>query len=133
MKKIESMGSGRLRVAHGRHGAEDAVDLGVDGGGDARVAVTQDADGDPVGEVEIGIAVRVEEAVALAVGPRALEVAAQDRGQVVGRERGEVEPRGGWGGRVGRGGARRRVHGATLGFVAGRAGLRRAVADQGRV
>ena len=58
-----------------------------------------DADGDPVGEVEVRPAVRVVQAVALAVAPRPLEVAAEDRRQVRGGERGEVEPGGGGRGR----------------------------------
>ena len=79
----------RLAVADGAGRADQPVGLGVDRGGDPRVGVAEGRDGDPVREVEIGAAGRVEEAMALAVVPAPLEVAAQDRREVL-RLRGEV-------------------------------------------
>ena len=70
--------------------ADQPIDLGVDGGSDPRVGVAEGRDGDPVGEVEVGPAVRVEQAVALAVAPRPLEIAPEDGGQRVVGERGVV-------------------------------------------
>ena len=70
--------------------ADQPVDLGVDRGSDPRVGVAEGGDRDPVGEVEVGPAVRVEQAVALAVAPRPLEIAPEDGGQLVLGERGVV-------------------------------------------
>ena len=89
-----SIGSGRVaasivRQARDRLGVADRagrpdqpVDLGVDRGGDRRVVVAEGGDGDPVGEVEVRLAGRVVQAMALAVAPAPLEVAAEDRRDV---------------------------------------------------
>ena len=58
---------------------EQTVDLGVDGRADPRVRVAQDGHGEAVGEVEVAAAVGVVQAMALAAGPGALEVAAERR------------------------------------------------------
>ena len=116
------MTDGRLGVAHRRARRDQLIDLGVDRGRHRGVVVPQDADRDPVRKVQVGLAVRVVQAMALAPCPRTLEVAAEDRGQVVGGEGGEVEA----------GGSRRGhgVHGWVLGYVAGRAAsFGRAAAD----
>src|SRR5450759_3854651 len=103
----------------------------MDRGRDRRVAVTEDADGNPVREVQVGLTVRIVEVVALAARPRSLEVATEDRRQVGCGQGGQVEPRGA-GKSCGRGG--HGVHGWVLGYVAGRAAsLGRAAADLGRV
>ena len=63
---------------------DQPVDLGVDRGRDPRMRVAERRDRDPVGEVEVGLAVGVVEPVALAVAPAALEIATEDGGQVRG-------------------------------------------------
>ena len=63
-------------------GPDQPVDLGVDRRRHARMAVAQRRDRDPVREVEVGLAVGVVQPVALAVAPRALEVAPEDGRQV---------------------------------------------------
>ena len=75
----------RFGVADHRDRSDQSVDLGVDRGRHAWMGVTQRGHRDPVGEVEIGLAVRVVQVVSAAVAPFALEVAAEDRGQVAGR------------------------------------------------
>src|SRR5665811_381017 len=103
----------------------------MDRGRDRRVAMTEDADGNPVREVQVGLAVRVVQPVTLAARPRSLEVATEDRRQVGCGQGGQVEPRGG-GKSCGRGG--HGIHGWVLGYVAGRAAsFGRAAADLGRV
>ena len=47
---------------------DEPVDLGVDRGGHPRMGVAQGGHGDPVGEVEVGPPVGVEQAVALRRG-----------------------------------------------------------------
>src|SRR5450759_491769 len=84
----------------------------MDRGRDRRVAVTEDADGNPVREVQVGLAVRVVEVVALAARPRSLEVATEDRRQVGCGQGGQVEP-GGGGNSCGRGG--HGIHGGSSG------------------
>ena len=54
---------------------------------DGRVVMAEGRDRDPVGEVEVGLAGRVEQAMALAVAPAPLEVATEDRRQRGGRVR----------------------------------------------
>ena len=76
-------------------GPDEPVDLGVDRRGHARVGVPQRGDGDAVGEVEVGAAARVVQAVADPVGPAAVHVAAQDGRHVGPGEGGEVEGVGG--------------------------------------
>ena len=80
-KKTVSSGSGsvarhhlgqprdRLVVAHALHQVEQPVGLGVDRGSDRRVAVAEHGHRDAGGEVEVGLAVRVVQAMALAVAP----------------------------------------------------------------
>ena len=72
----------RLVVAHALHQVEQSVGLGVDGGSDGGVPMAEHGDRDAGGEIEVGLAVRVVEAMALAVVPVALEVAGEDRRQV---------------------------------------------------
>ena len=54
------------------------------GGRDPRVGMAERRDGDAVREVEVGPAIGVVQAMALAVAPLALEIAAEDRCQVRG-------------------------------------------------
>ena len=75
-------GHDRLAVADRAGRADQPVDLGVDRGGHPRVVVAERRDGDPVREVEVGPAVGVVQAVALAVVPAPLEVAAEDGREV---------------------------------------------------
>ena len=56
---------------------DEAVDLGVDRRVDPRMGMAEGRDRDAVGEVEVGVPVGVEQAMALAVAPLALEVAAR--------------------------------------------------------
>ncbi len=75
----------RLGEADRARRRDEAVDLRVDGGGDGGMMVPERRDGDAVGEVEIRPAFDVEQAMPLAMAPGALEIAAQDRRQVVWR------------------------------------------------
>ena len=59
----------RLQVAEAAADVDQPVELGVGGGGDARMPVAQHRGRDAAGEVEVGLAVRVVEAVALPVIP----------------------------------------------------------------
>jgi hypothetical protein len=61
---------------------EEQLGLLMDGGGDRRMAMAEDGDGEPAGEVQVLIAIGVPEAVALAPDPGALEVAGEHRRQV---------------------------------------------------
>ena len=102
---IVSIGSGRVVGEHpgerddglgvaDRPGRPDQpVDLGVDRRGHPRMGVTEGRDRDPVRKVEVGAAGRVEQAMADAVTPAALEVATEDRRQVR-RLGGEIGDRG---------------------------------------
>ncbi len=56
----------------------------MDGGGHPRVSMAESRDRDPVREVEVGAAGRVEQAMTDAMAPTALEVASQDRREVSG-------------------------------------------------
>src|SRR5204863_109962 len=63
-----------------RH-VDEAIDLFVDCRIDLGVAVTQARDGNPAREVEVDVALVVEQPVALAAYPRPREIATQDRRQ----------------------------------------------------
>ena len=74
----------RFGEAHRADRPDEPVDLGVDRGRHPRMRVAERGHGDPVGEVEVRLAVRVVQAVAVAVAPVAGEVAAEDGRQVRG-------------------------------------------------
>ena len=74
----------RLGEADRRDRSDEPVDLRVDRRGHPGMGVAQGGDGDAVGEIEVGLAVGVDEAMALPVAPFTLEIAAQDGRQIRG-------------------------------------------------
>ena len=91
-RRRELMGEAdhRLREADGAGGDDELVHLLVDRRRHCRVVVAQPRDRDPVREIQVGLAFGVEQPMALAMGPRALEVAAKDRREIGPRHRGEI-------------------------------------------
>ena len=81
-REVDGEARDRFREPDRVDRSDQPVDLLVDRRRDARMDVTERRDGDPVREVEVRLAVRVVQPVADAVAPRALEIAAQDRGEV---------------------------------------------------
>ena len=78
----------RLAEPDGRDRTDESVDLGVDRSGHLRVGMAECRHGDPVREVEVGLAGRVVQAVADAMAPGPLEVPAQHGREAFGRRRG---------------------------------------------
>src|SRR6185369_9554819 len=81
-RELDGEARDRLREAERRDRTHELVDLRMDGGGHARMCVAERGDRDPVGEVEVGTAVAVEQPMADAVAPRPLEIAPEDGCQV---------------------------------------------------
>ena len=72
--------------------ADQLVDLRVDRGRDGRMHVAERRDRDPVREIQVGLPAHVVEAMALAVAPLPLEIAAENGRQVGGDLGGSLHP-----------------------------------------
>ena len=78
-------------IAHRPGRDDEPIDLLVDRRRHRGMVVAERRDRDPVGEVEVGRAGRVVQAVTLAVAPAPLEVATEHGGEVVAGEGLEIE------------------------------------------